>query len=226
MAVSSRNCVVVAEGLDHPECVVIASDGSMFAGGEGGQIYHLSADGHDVSEVASVPGECGGLALDGEGNVYECNMSGNVHRITPSGAVTTYSSGTSALPAQIPNYPVFDPVGDLFWSDSGDWSTLNGRVYVARPSGRTEIAFPDYLAFPNGLALDSDEGWLYVAQSTTANVVRLRMEDGQIDGRPELYITLPAGSIPDGLALAESGNLYISCYEPTVIYVVSPESRT
>ena len=31
--------------LDHPECIAVHPDGSVWAGGEAGQIYKISADG-------------------------------------------------------------------------------------------------------------------------------------------------------------------------------------
>ena len=215
----------VAGGLDHPECVAIGLDGKLFAGGEGGQIYRISPDGSEVSEFANTRGESGGIALDAAGNLYECNLSGHLNRITPEGDVSVYSTGTPELPAFFPNFPVFDTHGNLFWSDSGDWGKLNGRVYVVRSDGRTEVAIPDWLAFPNGMAFDAEQGWLYIVQSSARNIVRVRIADGHPVDRPEVYVSLPDGTLPDGVALAESGNIYVACYEPDIVYVVEPTRR-
>ena len=215
----------VASGLDHPECVAVGLDGHLFAGGEGGQIYRIAPDGSRLSEFANTTGESGGLALDAAGNLYECNLSGHLNRITPGGEVSVYSTGTPDLPAFFPNYPVFDTDGNLFWSDSGDWNKLNGRVYVVRPNGITEVAVPDYLAFPNGMAFDAEHGWLYIVQSSAKNIVRVKITQGAVVDRPEIYVSLPDGTLPDGVALAESGNLYIACYEPDILYVVEPTRR-
>lgn len=216
-------CEVIAEGLDHPECVIVGSDSELYCGGEGGQIYRITGDGSEVVEIATLGGECGGIALDAAGNLYECNMTRVVNRISPSGEVEVYSSGTPELPMTVPNFPVFDDAGNLFVSDSGDWGACDGRIYVVRPSGQTELAFPDYLAFPNGMALDREEGWLYVAQSNVRNVIRLRVADGEISGRAEIYASLPEFAVPDGLALSAAGNLYVSYYEPSAILVVAPD---
>ena len=35
---------VFAEGLDHPECVAVHPDGTIWAGGEAGQIYRISSE--------------------------------------------------------------------------------------------------------------------------------------------------------------------------------------
>ncbi len=216
-------CEIVAEGLDHPECVAVGPDSELYCGGEAGQIYRIAGDGSEVDQIATVGGECGGIALDGAGNLYECNMTQVVNRISPAGEVEVYSTGTAELPMTVPNYPVFDDAGNLFVSDSGDWDMCNGRIYVVRPSGEAELAFPDFLAFPNGMALDREHGWLYVAQSNVRNVIRLRLEGGQIAGRPEIYASLPEYAVPDGLALSAQGNLYVSYYEPSAILVVKPD---
>jgi gluconolactonase len=216
-------CEVVATGLDHPECVTVGTNSTLYCGGEGGQIYRIDGDRSEVVEIANVAGECGGIALDGAGNLYECNMTKVVNRISPSGAVEVYSAGTPEMRMDVPNYPVFDAAGNLFVSDSGDWDACNGRIYVVRPSGETEVAFPDYLAFPNGLALDRANGWLYVVQSNVRNVIRLPIRDGEITGRAEIYVSLPERAVPDGVALAASGNLYVSYYDPTAILVVRPD---
>ena len=223
MSLPATACEVIATGLDHPECVAVGEDSALYCGGEAGQIYRVTDGGAAVVEIANVGGECGGIALDGAGNLYECNMTRVVNRITPAGEVEVYSRGTDELPMVVPNYPVFDDAGNLFVSDSGTWELCDGRIYVIRPSGATELAFPDYLAFPNGMALDRERGWLYLAQSCVRNVIRLRLADGVIQGRPEIYASLPAYAVPDGLALSAAGNLYVSYYEPSAILVVKPD---
>ena len=42
---SIEDVSIFADGLDHPECVAVHPDGSVWAGGEGGQIYKISEDG-------------------------------------------------------------------------------------------------------------------------------------------------------------------------------------
>ena len=54
---------VFASDLDHPEGLAVASDGSIWAGGEAGQIYIVASDGQ-VTEHARTGGFSGGLAFD------------------------------------------------------------------------------------------------------------------------------------------------------------------
>jgi gluconolactonase len=220
---SVHDLEVVASDLDHPECVNVGPDGLAYAGGEAGQLFALDLKGA-VRLLANTGGGIGGLCLDGAGNVYECNYGAPVvHRVTPTGAVTVYSRGTRDLPAIYPNYPVFDRHGNLYYSDSGELYRPSGRLYVVRPDGRTELLFGDHLHFPNGLAIDAEERWLYMIQSTAANILRFPLRDGEV-GRPEIYVDLP-GTVPDGLAFAQSGNLYVACYAPDVVLRVTPRRQ-
>lgn len=221
----TNQCQTVVAGLDHPECVAVGSKGQLYAGGEAGTLYRIDPERGDVVELARALGECGGIALDFDDNLYECNLSGHVNRISFDGELSVYSTGTADLPSHFPNFPVFDQHGNLFFTDSGDWTMLNGRVYVVRPTGETEVAIADYLAFPNGLALDIEAGMLYIVQSTARNVVRVRVAAGNVLTRPEIYAEFPQYTVPDGLALAAGGNLYVACYEPNAIYIVEPSGR-
>src|SRR3546814_20111004 len=54
---------IFAEGLDHPECMAYHPDGSVWAGGEAGQIYRISSDGSTVEEIARTGGFVQGVAI-------------------------------------------------------------------------------------------------------------------------------------------------------------------
>jgi len=86
-----------------------------------------------------------------------------------------------------------------------------------------EVLVGSYLHYLNGLAIDPSGSWLYLAQTTASNILRFPISGIGL-GEPEIYATIP-GTAPDGLALAESGNLYVGCYTPDAIYVVEPGGR-
>ena len=219
MRFSPSQCRTVADGLDHPEGVAVGRDGTVYAGGERGQVYRVR-DG--VTEhYASTGGFALGLALDAGGTAFVCDAGrAEVVRVTHSGEVTAYASGTAAARFAYPNFAVFDREGNLFVTDSGRYDRVDGRIVLVRPDGATEDLTPPLLHYPNGIAKSGD--WLYVAESNSGWVIRFPIESGPRLGPAELYAHLP-GTVPDGLAFGESGTLYVGCYRPDAIYTVSPD---
>lgn len=223
MLASPDNVRSIGDGLDHPEGVCVAQDGTVYAGGELGQLYRIGPDGRQT-QVASTGGFLLGLALDAEGNVHACDVGRKaVVRIDPDGNVEERSRGTPDRSFQEPNYPAFDPQGNLYVSESGDyWNPEGtGAVMVIRPDNTTEMFHIGPLLFANGLAVDPTGTWLYVVQSRGPNVIRIRLD--QPHGPVEVTHTLPDRTVPDGLAFAEDGRLVISCYRPDIVYVGQPD---
>jgi gluconolactonase len=212
----------VASGLDHPEGVAIGLDGAVYAGGEAGQIYRIDRDG-TPHEIASTGGFIYGVALDGAGNVYACDY-GNacVQRVTPDGAVETFSAGTVDRPMRVPNFAAFDEQGNLYVTDSGEWGEDDGLIYQVAPGGATVVWTDAVPRFPNGCCLDADAGSLLVVESRGRVVVRVPIADDGTAGAPRPVADL-AGSQPDGLALAEDGTIFVGCYRPDRIWRVAPD---
>ena len=206
-----------ADGLDHPEGVSRGPNGLVYAGGEAGQVYKVHSDG-TVDTIATTGGFLLGLCLDAESNVFACDIKHKaVFRISPTGEVEVYSNGTTDRKMVTPNYPVFDPEGNLFVADSGSWHKKDGCIYRIRPGGPTEIASREFAEFPNGLAISPDASEMYVALSNVPSVAKAKiLPDGKL-ATPELVVEMP-GIIPDGLAFDAEGSLYIACYTPDIIY--------
>lgn len=204
----------LAEGLDHPEGVCWSvADRRLYAGGEAGQLYRFGLDGGEPEVVATVEGSfLVGLAADGEGAVYACDVNGGcVWRIAPDGAAARYGD-----PIPSPNYPAFASDGRLVVSDSGDWATATGGLVAIDPDGRTERIETRPLAFANGIAVR--DGLVYVAESAVPGVARVPLEGGDAEIVCELD-----GAIPDGLAFDAEGGLWISCWQPNRILRLAPD---
>lgn len=207
-----------AQGLDHSEGIAVASDGTIYVGGEAGQLYRVNTGG-EVQEVANTGGFMLGLALDAEGLVYACDLTARcVWRIDPAdGSKTVFSNGTDDRPFVSPNWGCFDAHGNYYVSDSGEWKAANGLIWVVRPGGRAEVWTEESRHFPNGMAVAPDGSRLFVLESTPGALVEFAI-DG--DGRPgarTVLCELP-GAVPDGVAVATDGSLVIACYRPDIIY--------
>jgi sugar lactone lactonase YvrE len=125
----------------------------------------------------------------------------------------------------VPNSPAFDAAGNLYVSDSGDyWNPAGtGIVWVVRPDDKTEVFHAGPFRFANGLAVDPSGEWLYVVQSTAANVARIPL--GAPNGPVEVTHQLPPHTVPDGLAFTDDGRLVIACYRPDIVYLGAADGR-
>ena len=145
---------VLVDGLDHPEGVAWGLDGYAYAGSELGQIFRVDVDAREFRQIAQITpaGFLGGLALDGDNNIYVCDAANHkVRKVTQGGVVTTYSEGAPGEPFNLPNYPAFDSKGNLYVSSSGGWYQDAGLIYKIRPGGDTEVWERTSVTFPNGI---------------------------------------------------------------------------
>ena len=211
----------VATGLDHPEGVAVGPDGSLFAGGEAGQIYRVGLGGA-VEEIASTGGFIYGVVVDGSSDVFACDFGkAAVVRVSATGEVATYSNGAAGRPMRVPNFAAFDDGGNLYVTDSGEWGDDDGVVYRIARGGATEVWTEATPRFPNGCCLTAGGEALLVVESHGRAVVRVPIEDDGGAGRPAAVVDL-SGSQPDGIALAEDGAMFVGCYRPDRIYRIPP----
>ena len=229
----------LAEGLDHPEGVAAGGDGTVYAGGEAGQIDRLQ-DGTAV-EIGTTGGFLYGVTLDGGGNVYACDIGrAEVVRVSPRGNVTSVSTGTADRPLRVPNFAAFADDGSLFVTDSGEWRGDDGLVFRITPDGETNVWSEAAVGFPNGCCLTADGDALLVVETTKSRIVRIGIRDDGSAGAGALarlggWGTRPAGaagprpgalarpgSLPDGIALASDGTMFVGCWRPDRVWRIPP----
>jgi gluconolactonase len=216
---------IFAAGLDHPEGLAVASDGTVYAGGEAGQVYRISPDGGKVQIIANTGGFCLGLTLDQQDNIFICDCKRKaLLKVTTKGEVSVFVEAVDGVKLNQPNFSVFDSKGNLYFSDSGDWKKTNGVIYRAAPDGTAAVFSPGPFHFANGLALDTAEQHLYVVESNLNRVLRIEIRSDGTAGESEVYAE-GLSSVPDGLAFDARGNLYVTTYGSSGIYRVTPDRR-
>ena len=220
-----ENVRIFAGGLDHPEGVAVAYDGTVYAGGEAGQVYRISPDGRKVEIIANTGGFCLGLTLDQQDNLYICDCKRKaVLKLSTKGDVSVFVEAVGGRKLIQPNFGVFDSKGNLYFSDSGDWKKTNGVIYRAAPDGTASVFSPGPFHFANGLALDASEQYLYAVESNRNHVLRITIGPDGTALETEVYAA-GLGSVPDGLAFDAQGNLYVTTYGSSAIYRVTPDRR-
>jgi gluconolactonase len=208
--------------LDHPEGLAVHRDGSVWCGGERGQVYRIEADGSSIEQIASSDGFSHGMAFDKEDDLYVCDLKhGAVMKLdTKSGVYEVFADGADGRGINICNYPAFDAAGSLYVSDSHAFKEPGPGIFRFNPDGSGELWYDEPINFANGLALYGDH--LYVAETFGHAIFRVPIEEDGSAGAREEVAHLP-GVLPDGLAFDTVGNLYVACYEPSQVLRVTPD---
>jgi sugar lactone lactonase YvrE len=98
-----------------------------------------------------------------------------------------------------------------------------GCIFRIAPDDRTEVFHAGPFCYPNGVAIDPSQRWLYVAQSPAWNIVRIPLD--RPNGPIETVFTLPDHTIPDGMFFDRDGVLLVGCYRPDQVLACHPDGR-
>lgn len=202
--------------------MAVAPDGSVWCGGEAGQLYRIAPDGSSCRQVASTGGFVLGIAFGPHGDLYACDMLRRAVFRLPAGAAEPerFCSGAPRRPFVVPNALAVDGDGPLFVSDSGERGRPAPGLFRVAPDGRASLWCPQPLDFANGVAIAPDRSAVYVVESFLPGIARIPIRgDGSAGAREEL-VRLP-GTVPDGLAFGPDDQLYVGCYEPSQVLRVS-----
>jgi len=214
--------------LNHPEGLAVDGDGDVWCGGEEGEIYRIAADGSRIEQIASTGGFTLGLAFDGQGRLYTCDLKhAAVFRLDPkSGELTRFATGDGTQSMRVPNVPVVDVQRNcLYVSDSFDFHQAGPGVWrFDLDTGAGTLWYDRPLRFANGMALSADRGTLYVAETFARRVTAIPiLPDGRA-GEASVFLQEIPG-LPDGLALDDAGRLYVCCYEPSRVCRATPDGQ-
>jgi gluconolactonase len=218
---------VLAEDLRHPEGVAWDPVGErVIAGGEGGELYGVSMDG-EVDVLAVSGGSMLGVAVDGLGRVYACDDGhGEVVRFDPTtGELGAYARTPDGRELDTPNMLAFDAVGLLYVTCSGEDDQDAAGIVRVSPDGAAEWWCRDVRDYPNGMCLTAGGDALLVIESRLPGLVRVPILPDGSAGSPERVALLP-DSEPDGVALDEHDDAYVTRYRPDGIVKVSPSGDT
>ena len=213
---------IIVEGLDHPECIAVHPDGSLWAGGEAGQIYRVNIQKGSVEEMCTTGGFNLGIAFAPGGSWMAICDLGNkcVWRLDMTNLkLSRICDRIGDHDLLIPNYAVFNNDESFFLSESGTPRQNKGKIFLVNPDGSAHVWHSGPFDFANGMAKHGD--YLYVVSSFLPGVERVRILPDGTAGERQVFCTLPR-TVPDGVAFDIHGNLYVSCYSPNHLYRVTP----
>jgi gluconolactonase len=124
-----------------------------------------------------------------------------------------------------PNDLAFGPDGRLYFTESGSEQDFRfdvrspGRLFAAGPDGAGEMLHELPGVYPNGIAFDAGQR-LYWTESMAHRVRRLGDR-----GEPETFCQLSDGHVPDGMAFAADGRLFVATTISGGVTVISPDGE-
>ena len=139
------------------------------------------------------------------------------------------SSECEGKPLRAPNDITLDTHGGFYFSDpGGSREQPIGTVHYVDRGGRTLLSAGG-MRVPNGLVLNPDGKYLYVAETVPNRILRMPVNTPGTLGRAEVFAMLPSRSgaqaEPDGLAMDTDGNLYVAHLAMSVVEVISPAGK-
>jgi sugar lactone lactonase YvrE len=210
--------------LQHPEGVAIDNNGLICCGTENGEIMRISKDKSSMECLANSGGFILGIAIDNQNNIFACEMK--------EAALFKYDSVSKsfnqfAKGPKIPNYPVIDQKRNcIYVSDSFGFNEKGVGIYkFDLTSGKGGPCSEELFNFANGMCLSPNGDYLYVVESFHPCISRLPINGDGKFGKKEIF-TEDIATVPDGLAFDKQDNLFISCYEPSRIYISDSKGST
>ncbi|MER9326668.1 SMP-30/gluconolactonase/LRE family protein [Mesorhizobium sp. M0488] len=200
----------------HPEGVAVHRDGSIWCGTETGDLLRLAADGGSVERMGGTDGFLLGIALDSVDNCFACDLRHAA--IFRWDAATAHMERFASSGIRVPNYPIVDEArGWLYVSDSVGEDNRSGIFRYDLRTGEGSPWSREAMSFANGMAMAPDGNGLYVVESDAACISYIPiLGDGAAGSRQ--VVVEGVRNVPDGVAFAPDGSLFISCYEPSRIY--------
>lgn len=245
MSIDISAVKTIGRGLLRPEGVMALDDGSLYTADGRGRCARISRDGK-TSFFGSVGGAPNGICIDPRGNCIIANIgNGEVQSLSPGGRHAVLMTEVGGKRMYSPNFPFIDSQERLWVSNSTARPNLEESLQKPAADGGIvliEKGQPRIVAeeiyFANGLAIDAEEKFLYVAETIQRRILRFKISnDGSLSGR-EVYGPgiLARLGFPDGIAFDEAGNLwvtfprwnaigYLTPQQDLKIFLEDPESR-
>jgi sugar lactone lactonase YvrE len=219
MRIELSKVKTIGNGLLRPEGVMVADDGAIYTTDGRGQCSRIDRYGKTTffGELGGLPN---GVCLDIDGNCIVANIgNGELQSLSPDGGHKVLMTEAEGKRMYTPNFPFIDSQNRLWVSNSTDHEDLNVALQRYIPDGSVVLIqegkpriLTGGICFANGLTLDADEKFLYLAETIKRRILRYAIASDGTLSKPEIYGPdfLGKQGFPDGIAFDEAGNLWIT----------------
>ncbi len=220
-----------------PEHVAVGPDGWLYTGVASGRILRIAPDGHTQQVWADTGGRVLGVAFDAAGTLIAADAVKGLIAIGEDRRVRVLADQVGGVPIRFADAVVIASDGRIYFSDASmrfgatheastfDASVLDiieqratGRVLVYDPATRVVAVVARGLSFANGVALSTDERWLFVAETGRYRVWRIATDARDLDvaaGGAQARVLLDnLPGFPDNLLRGRDGRIWLGFTGP------------
>jgi len=228
-----KDLAQIGHGLNRPECVLAARDGSLYTGDWTLGIAQIAPDGTTRSAVETDLIAQGfrpnGFAMTPDGDFLFANMgkAGGVWRVGRRGEATPFATELDGRPISRTNFVLVD--GDRAWITISSLSRKHehftaeensGQILLVK-DGKVTLA-ADGLNWTNELRIAPDGKHLFVNETFACRTTRYDLAaDGGLSN--PLRIHYPNDTYPDGMAFDTEGALWIACVISNRVIRLAPD---
>ncbi len=233
--------------LQRPECILAQADGTIWSADGRGGVVRIAQDGSQalilqagqgvntatsfqdrlVNTNGSLPN---GLAFDANGDFLIANFgTDRLEWMSRSGQSKVLLDQIDGRPLGKANFVTRDRKGRLWltvttqmipWTDHVKTNSRDGYIALIDEKGARIVA--DNLCGTNELRFDAAEEWVYVAETTSRNITRFRVEGDALTKR-EIYGPSPLSGFCDGIAFDAYGNLWSTLIMADRLIAITPQ---
>jgi gluconolactonase len=212
---------VLATGIGFTEGPVWTGEKVIVTSITRGRLYEIDMEGAGSRPIADVGGGPNGLALDSTTGTIWIAQNGRVHMpprasVEPrTPGIQRFAAGILSQPLEVstgaPNDCAIGPDGRLWFTEPNgdphgpDQQTGHVWAWDPRTGVREKMLATD--GYPNGLAFGVGGDTLWVAETRRAAVRQFEMRPGGLHESRSLRLDR---GYPDGLALSESGEVFVA----------------
>jgi len=209
----------IGEGLQRPECVLAAQDGTLLVSDRRGGVTQIATDGRHTHRPCP-GGATNGVAQDRDGALVLAGIdTGTVHLLRPDGTASLLLDRYEGEQLGAVNFAHFDPAGGL-WITVSTRSVPRSRAietpipdgYLLKLTPQAPRLMADGLCFANEIRFDAGMQFAYLAESALGRVLRFPLRPNGTLGPACPFGPDPLfpGAIVDGLAFDADGGLWVT----------------